>query len=83
MSDVVGLSAEHLRQYIEKIERLEEEKTNLLIDISEIFKDAKSNGFDVKIMRVIIRLRKMDKNALMEQESLIDLYKQALGMELS
>lgn len=75
-----GLSAEHLKQFIERIERLEEEKQNITIDIGEVFKEAKGNGFDVKIMRQVLKLRKLEANELEEQEFLLDTYKRALGM---
>ncbi len=75
-----GLSAEHLQQFIERIERLEDEKTNIATDIKEVFLEAKSSGFDVKIMRQIIRLRKMDPVDREEQEYLLDTYKRAVGM---
>jgi uncharacterized protein (UPF0335 family) len=69
-----------LKSYIEKIERLEDEKTNLLETIKEIYGEAKAVGFDAKIMRQIIRLRKMKQEELAEQEELLDLYRHALGM---
>jgi uncharacterized protein (UPF0335 family) len=80
MSNIEGVSGNQLRQIITKIERLEEDKAAILTDIRAVYNEAKSNGFDSKIIRVIIRLRKMDKAELEEQEELIDLYKQALGM---
>jgi uncharacterized protein (UPF0335 family) len=80
MSDVGGIAAERLRQFIERIERLEEEKRGLQEDIKEIYAEAKGTGFDVKVMRQIIRLRKMEKNDRQEQEALLELYLQALGM---
>lgn len=80
MNDVAGVSGDQLRSYIERIERLEEEKTNLMADIREIFNEAKGNGFDVKIMRQILKLRKMDKDDRDEVETLLEIYKQAIGM---
>lgn len=80
MSDVGGIAADRLRSFIERIERLEEEKKGLQDDIKEIYAEAKGTGFDTAIMRQIIRLRKMDNNDRQEQETLLDLYKQALGM---
>jgi uncharacterized protein (UPF0335 family) len=80
MADVGGVAADHLRSLIERIERLEEEKKALADDIKEIFAEAKGTGFDVKAMRAILRLRKMDKADYQEQEYMIDLYKHALGM---
>ncbi|GLQ06504.1 DUF2312 domain-containing protein [Sneathiella chinensis] len=80
MADVGGVAADHLRSYIERIERLEEEKKGIADDIKEIFAEAKGTGFDVKAMRAILRFRKMDKAEYQEQEYMIDLYKHALGM---
>jgi len=80
MADVGGITADQLRAYIERIERLEEEKAGLSGDIKEVFAEAKANGFDTKIMRQVIRLRKMDRDDRAEQESLLDLYMHALGM---
>ncbi|HWK45019.1 MAG TPA: DUF2312 domain-containing protein [Stellaceae bacterium] len=80
MSDVAGIAGDQLRSYIERIERLEEEKRALAEDIKEVFAEAKGTGFDTKIMRQIIRIRKMDKDDLDEQETLLDIYKRALGM---
>jgi uncharacterized protein (UPF0335 family) len=73
-------SKELLKQYISRIERLEGDKSNVLIDIKEVYSEAKSNGFDIKIMRQIIRMRKQDKSKLQEQEELLELYKEALDM---
>ena len=75
-----GVSSDQLRSYIERIERLGEEKAALAADIREVFAKAKGNGFDVKIMRQAIRLRKLDKDDRDEQEALLDLYMRALGM---
>ncbi len=80
MADVGGIAADRLRTLIERIERLEEEKAALAGDIREIYAEAKGSGFDTKIMRQIVRLRKMDKADLQEQETLLDLYKRALGL---
>ncbi|HYG86085.1 MAG TPA: DUF2312 domain-containing protein [Azospirillum sp.] len=80
MSDVGGIAVDRLRSFIERIERLEEEKKGLQDDIKEVYAEAKGTGFDAKIMRQIIRLRKMDKADLQEQEAILELYKQALGM---
>jgi uncharacterized protein (UPF0335 family) len=80
MADVGGVAADHLRSFIERIERLEEEKKALADDIKEIFAEAKGTGFDVKAMRSVIRLRKMEKADRQEQEYMLDLYKHALGM---
>lgn len=74
------ISSGQLRQYIEKVERLEEEKAELMEAIREVFAEAKGNGFDVKIMKQVLKLRKMKQEELMEQEELLTLYLQALGM---
>lgn len=75
-----AISSAQLRQYIEKVERLEEEKTALMEAIREVFAEAKGNGFDVKIMKQVLKMRKMKQEELMEQEELLTLYLQALGM---
>jgi uncharacterized protein (UPF0335 family) len=80
MADVGGIAGERLRSFIERIERLEEEKRTLAEDIKEVFAEAKGSGFDTKIMRQIIKIRRMDKDDLDEQETLLDIYKRALGM---
>jgi len=80
MADVGGIAGDRLKSFIERIERLEEEKRTLSEDIKEVYAEAKGTGFDAKIMRQIIRLRRMDKDDLDEQESLLDVYKRALGM---
>ena len=77
---VGGIAGDALRQYIERIERLEEEKKTISEDIREVFAEAKGNGFDSKIMRKIISLRKMEESERDEQDTLLDLYKAALGM---
>ncbi len=80
MSDVGGIAADRLKSFVERIERLEEEKKGLQEDVKEVYAEAKGTGFDTKIIRQIIRLRKMDKADRQEQEALLDLYKEALGM---
>jgi uncharacterized protein (UPF0335 family) len=80
MPDIAGIAGERLRSLIERIERLEEEKRTLSADIKEVYAEAKGTGFDTKIMRQIIRLRRMDKDDVDEQETLLDIYKRALGM---
>ena len=79
--DVGGIAAERLKSFIERIERLEEEKKGIADDIKDIYAEAKGTGFDTKIMRQIIRLRKMEQADRQEQEALLELYRQALGME--
>lgn len=74
------LSSDHLKQFIERIERLEEEKSNISEDIRAVYTEAKGTGFDVKIIRKVIALRKMEQNEIDEEEMLIDTYKRALGM---
>ena len=80
MADVAGVAGDRLKSFIERIERLEEEKRALAADIKEVYAEAKGTGFDTKIMRQLIKLRKMDKDDLDEQETLLDVYKRAIGM---
>ena len=80
MPDVGGIAGDRLKSFIERIERLEEEKKVLANDIKEVYAEAKGTGFDTKIIRQLIRMRKMDKDDLDEQETLIDIYKRAIGM---
>jgi uncharacterized protein (UPF0335 family) len=80
MADVGGIAGERLKSFIERIERLEEEKRALAEDIKEVFSEAKGVGFDVKIMRQLIRLRRMDQEEVDEQEALLETYKRALNM---
>ncbi|TDI58513.1 MAG: DUF2312 domain-containing protein [Alphaproteobacteria bacterium] len=74
MSDVGGIAADQLRSLIERIERLEEEKAVLATDIREVYAEAKGTGFDPKIMRQVVRLRKMESADRQEQEALLELY---------
>jgi uncharacterized protein (UPF0335 family) len=76
-----GIAADQLRQYIERVERVEEEKANLSADIREIYAEAKGNGFDPKIMRQIIALRKLEAHERQEREAILSLYLTALGMK--
>lgn len=78
--DVGGVAGARLKAFIERIERLEEEKAALMEDIKEVYAEAKGVGFDVKTMRKIISLRKMDGEKRREQEELLALYKAAVGM---
>lgn len=80
MADVGGVAGERLRSFIQRIERLEEEKKTISEDIREVFAEAKSNGFDPKIMRQVIKLRKMEVADRQEQEALLETYLTALGM---
>jgi uncharacterized protein (UPF0335 family) len=75
-----GVAADELRQLIERIERLEEEKAGIASDIKEVKAEAKSRGFDVKAITAILRIRKMDAAERAEQEALLELYLAALGM---
>jgi len=79
-SAVGGIAADRLRSLIERIERLEEERKSLGSDIKDIYSEAKSAGFDVKVLRQIIRIRKQEPAEVEEQESLLDVYRRALGM---
>ena len=73
-------SGEHLKSFIERIERLEEDKANVAADIKEVYAEAKGTGFDAKIMRQIVRIRKLAEHERREQEELLDLYMAAVGM---
>lgn len=77
---VGGIAVDRLRSLIERIERLEEERKALGNDIKDIYGEAKSAGFDVKVLRTIIRLRKQEPAEIEEQETLLDVYRRALGM---
>ena len=81
MTDVGGIAADRLRSFIERVERLEEEKAALTGDIREVYAEAKGVGFDPKIMRQIVRLRKMDSQDRQEQEAILDLYRRALELD--
>lgn len=76
-----SIAAGELKAYIERIERLEEEKAALAGDLRDVYTEAKANGFDTKIMRKIVSLRKKDHAERKEEEALLDLYLEALGME--
>ncbi|HEY4988096.1 MAG TPA: DUF2312 domain-containing protein [Bradyrhizobium sp.] len=76
-----GFAKDQLRSFIERIERLEEEKKALADDIREVYSEAKGTGFDTKVMRQVIRLRKMESADRQEQEAMLDLYLSALGMK--
>ena len=75
-----GLATERLKSFIERVERLTEEKDAMAADIREVFAEAKGTGFDVKIMRMIIKLRAMDEDDRAEQAALLDMYKTALDL---
>ena len=81
MSDVVGgVASNQLRAFIERIERLEEEKKTIADDIKEVYGEAKSMGYDTKVLRKVVSIRKLDQNERMEQEAVLDTYLAALGM---
>lgn len=80
MLQATRITKEQLKSYIERIERLETEKSELTTDIGEVYSEAKANGYDTKIMRQIVKLRKLDAAERDEQDQLLDLYQQALGM---
>jgi uncharacterized protein (UPF0335 family) len=79
-SSSAGFAVDHLRAFIERVERLEEEKTALTADIREIYSEAKGSGFDTKIMRQVVRLRKLDKADFQQHEELLETYMKAMGM---
>lgn len=76
-----GIARGRLKTFIERVERLEEEKKAITDDMKEVFAEAKGEGFDVKVIRMIIRIRKQDSNERAEHEAILDLYLHALGME--
>jgi uncharacterized protein (UPF0335 family) len=78
MSDLIA--ADQLRLFIERVERLEEEKRGMQDDIKDVYSEMKGQGYDTKTVRAIIRLRRMEKNARDEAEALLDTYKAALGL---
>lgn len=78
--DVGGVAGKRLQSFIERVERLEGEKAALMEDIKEVYAEAKGVGFDIKIIRKIISLRKMDAEKRRETEELLELYKSAIGM---
>lgn len=73
------VNAEHLRAFIERIERLEEEKRAIADDIKEVYSEAKGTGYDAKVMRKIVSLRRMDRQKRIEEEEILSLYMEALG----
>jgi len=82
MEASTGIAQGQLRSIVERIERLEEEKATITEDIKEVYAEAKANGFDTKILRKVVRLRKVDRAEREEEEALIDLYLHALGMAI-
>ena len=75
-----GVAAEELKQFVERVERLEEEKAGIAGDIKDVFAELKGRGFDTKAVRQILRIRKQDHSERQEQEAILELYMQALGM---
>ena len=80
MSDIQGSTRDQLRAFVERIERLEEEKAALATDIREVYAEAKAMGFDAKTLRTVVRLRKQDLHERQEQEAILETYMIALGM---
>jgi len=80
MAEAGGVAAGQLRSFVERIERLEEEKKGISDDIRDVFAEAKGQGYDTKVLRQVIRLRKKDAAERQEEEALLDLYMHALGM---
>ena len=80
MSELQGSTQKHLKALVERIERLEEERTALSADIREVYAEAKSMGFDVKALRSVVRLRKQDETERRELEAVLETYLHALGM---
>jgi len=76
-----SVAQDQLRAFVERIERMEEEKAAIAADIREIYAEAKGNGFDTKILRQVVKIRKQDHNERMEAEAILDLYLSALGMQ--
>ena len=76
-----GISAQRLESIIKRIEKLEEDRAAVSEDIKEVYAEAKGAGFDVKVIRQIVRLRRIEENKRKEQEEILDLYKSAIGME--
>lgn len=80
MSDVHGVARDQLRAFVERIERLEEEKKTIADDIKDVYGEAKGMGFDTKILKKVIALRKKDEQERLEEEAILDTYLHALGM---
>jgi uncharacterized protein (UPF0335 family) len=75
-----SVAQDQLRSFVERIERMEEEKKAIADDIKEVYAEAKGNGFDTKVLRQVIRIRKQDRAERLEQEAILELYLAALGM---
>ena len=78
MTEVIAI--DQLKQYISRIERLNSDKAEVADDIKQVFDEAKANGFDTKIMKQVIKLKKLDKDSLAEQEAILELYRSALNI---
>lgn len=79
--DTESVAQDQIRAFVERIERMEEEKRAIADDIKEIYAEAKGNGFDTKVLRQVVKIRKQDHSERMEQEALLELYMAALGMQ--
>ena len=75
-----GVAADELRQFVERVERLEEEKRDVAEQIKEVFAEAKGRGYDTKVMRKVVALRRRTADDIAEEEAILDLYREALGM---
>jgi uncharacterized protein (UPF0335 family) len=80
MSDAGAVARDQLRSFVERIERLEEEKKTIADDIKDVYGEAKAMGFDTKVLRKVVAIRKQDENDRLEQEAILDTYLHALGM---
>ncbi len=80
MADIGAIAADRLRTFVERIERLEEEKAAITADIREVYSEAKGTGFNAKILRQIVRLRRLDQADRREEEAMLELYKRALDL---
>ena len=80
MPDIGGIAADRLRSFVERIEKLEEERAAIGADIREVFSEAKGTGFDVPTLRQVLKLRKMEPADRQEQEALVELYARALNL---
>ena len=78
MTEVIAI--EQLKQYINRIEKLNSDKAKVSDDIKQVFDEARANGFDIKIMKQVIKLKKLDKDSLAEQEAILELYRSALNI---
>lgn len=79
-SDAGGVARDQLRSIVERIERLNEEKATIADDIKDVYGEAKANGYDTKVLRRVVAIRKQDQNERLEQEAILDTYLHALGM---